>query len=125
MAESGIVTFEHPELGSACDELEALGLDFVERVLLHLRDVYSGKIKYRTLATFDSYLGIEMFDARIGNKFVVFSVETDEMDDLKISILFAGEHGVAVRAGALSWDGANYAALKAGIVKARAIVWFD
>jgi hypothetical protein len=122
---SGIVTFEDNVLGSTCDELEALGRDFAEYVLRYLQDVFSGKIDHRGFMPFTSYLGVEMFLAQVGNRFIVFAVEMDDMNDLKISIMFAGQHGVAVTIGALSWDGFNYAALKAGIIHARAKVWFD
>ena len=52
MSGAGIVAFEDPALGSACDELEALGPDFAERLLLYLQKVQSKMIDYRTLKPF-------------------------------------------------------------------------
>lgn len=125
MGDKAIVAFEHDRLGSAYDELEAMGLDFAADVLCFLQDVYTRKNDHRKFRPFAVYKGVEMFEAKLGDRVVVFSVEINPMNDLKITIMFAGQHGVAVRVGALTWDGNNYAALRTGIVQARASVWFN
>jgi hypothetical protein len=123
---SGITAFEHAELGSACDELEALGWDFAEDLLLYLQKVLSKQIDHRKLMPFATYNGVEMFMAAMGgNEFAVFSVEIDTLGDLKVSIMFAGRRNVPITHSALSWDGSDYTALRTNILNRRAAVWFD
>jgi hypothetical protein len=120
-----IVSFEDDALGDAAAELLALGADYARDILLYLQRVHNGSIDFRTLAPFSACKGVEMFHASgSGNKFAVFSVEIDGMGDTKITLMLAGQHGVPMQAGNHSWDGNNYSALKAGILDARATVWF-
>jgi hypothetical protein len=125
MSEANIVTFEHDELGDACDELEALGLRFAEQLLVYLQKVQSKKVDHRTLNPFVTYEGVEMFLAGFGNEFAVFAVEIDALGDLKVSIMFAGQRNVPVAAGKFLWDGFDYDALRANVIIRRAAVWFD
>jgi|SRR5262249_48638072 len=122
--DAGIVAFEDGPLGDVCDELQVLGAEFLEQILVHLQEVRTGQVDHRGLRPFCSYQGVEMFQAKIGAKFVVFAVELEKDGDLKISIMFAGQQGVRIAYGALSWDGHDYAALRQGIIKARATAWF-
>ncbi|OCX29115.1 hypothetical protein QU42_19460 [Bradyrhizobium sp. UASWS1016] len=119
-----IVGFEDPNLGDASDELEKLGYDFATDVFIYLQKVVIGSVDFRTLAPFYTFNGIEMFQASMGSKFAIFAVEIDDMDDLTVTLMLAGEHGVRMTAGGHSWDGNSYASLGAGILKARASVWF-
>jgi hypothetical protein len=125
MSEAGIVAFEHPELGNACDELEALGPDFTERLLRYLQRVQSKDIDHRTLQPFATYQGVEMFLATTGDDLAVFSVEVDTHDDLKISIMFAGRRKVPIARSPLTWDGNDFSALRTNIIFPRAAAWFD
>jgi hypothetical protein len=123
---SGIVCFEDANLGSACDELEALGQNFAENLLGYLQQVLSKQIDYRRFEPFATYEGVEMFMAAMGgSEFAVFSVEIDTLGDLKVTIMFAGRHNVPVTHSAFSWDGNNYAALRKNILNRRAAVLFD
>jgi hypothetical protein len=120
-----MVSFEHPELGDASAELERLGEDFACEVLLYLQRVHSKAVDYRNLNPFQAFQGVEMFHASMGGtEFAIFAVEVDDMGDLKISLMLAGQHGTPLQTGASFWDGVNYPALKAGILNARAQVWF-
>ena len=120
-----IVSFEDPQLGDASDELEGLGHDFACEVLLYLQRVHSKAVDHRTLLPFDTYQGVEMYHCSMGtNKFATFAVEIDDMGDLKVTLMLAGQHGVPMQAGTSSWDGVSYPSLKAGILNARAAVWF-
>jgi hypothetical protein len=120
-----MVSFEDSQLGDACDELERLGQDFACEVLLYLQKVHSKTVDYRNLYPFHTYQGVEMFHASIGgNKFVIFAVEVDDMGDLKVSLMLAGQHGTPMQVGSFSWDGVSYPSLKAGILNARVAVWF-
>jgi hypothetical protein len=121
---SGIVTFEDGILGSASAELSALGVEVAAEVLLYCQEVYSGRVDYRRFKVFASYHGIEMFLAKISDDFIVFSVEVDGIGDLKVTIMFAGRHGVTATAGGFTWDGNNYAALSVGVIRPRAIALF-
>jgi hypothetical protein len=60
----------------------------------------------------------------VRNKFAIFAVEIDDMGDLKVTLMLAGQHGVPMQAGTSSWNGVSYPSLKAGILNARAAVWF-
>lgn len=120
-----IVSFEHDMLGSASAELEALGVELATEMLLHCQEVDSKRIDYRRLKVFSAYSGVEMFLATIGDALMVFSVESDESGDLKITIMFAGRHGISAASGAHIWNGNDYAALRTGVVHARAVAWFD
>jgi len=120
-----LVSFEDPHLGSASVELEALGLAFIELALVHCQEILRGTIDHRRLLPFTTYNGVEMFQAMVANDFIVFSVEQDQMNDLKITIMFAGRHGQAATAGLGRWNGDNYQELKANIILPRAIAWFN
>jgi hypothetical protein len=120
-----IVTFEDGSLGDASAELRALGTDFALDILLHCQKVHNRKIDYRKLQPFDVYRGVEMFQASIGSKFIVFSVESDFEGGLKLTIIFAGQHGLPAQAGKWEWNGYDYDAFRAGILRARAAKWFD
>jgi hypothetical protein len=119
-----IVSFEHPLLGDAAYELEQLGEDFACEVLLYLQKVHCKSVHFQNLALFYIWRGVEMFQALMGNKFAIFSVEIDSMGDLKITVMVAGQQGVPLWAGPLSWDGNNYTTLKSGILNERSAVWF-
>jgi hypothetical protein len=120
-----MVSFDDPQLGDAADELERLGGDFSAEVLLYLQKVYRKDIDYRTRNPFYIYQGVEMFHASMGgNEFAIFAVEVDDMGDLTISLMLAGRHGTPMQAGAFSWDGVSYPALRSGLLNARAAVWF-
>jgi hypothetical protein len=119
-----MVAFEDPQLGNAGDELEGFGHEFACEVLIYLQKVYSQAVDFRNLFPFATSQGIEMFQALMGTKFAIFAVEVDDMGDLKITLMLAGQHGVPMQAGAFSWDGNSYEALKTGILNARAAVWF-
>lgn len=120
-----IVSFEDATLGSASAELEALGFELAAELLLHCQEVLSHQKDYRRLKVFTTYNGVEMFLATVGNALMVFSVEPDEIGDLKITIMFVGQHGSPTAAGGHSWNGSDYVELRTGIVRARASVWFD
>lgn len=120
-----MVGFEHPLLGDASDELRRLGDDFSCEILLYLQKVHSKVIDYRNLAPFHAFRGVEMFLASRGNEFAIFAVEVDQMGDLKLSLMVAGQHGAPMHAGTFSWDGFDYPSLRTGILNARAAVWFD
>ncbi len=120
-----LVSFEDPRLGDASDALESLGLDFACEVLLYLQKVHSKAVDCRNLNPFHTFQGVEMFHASMGgNEFAIFAVEVDDVGDLKVTLMLAGRHGTPMRAGTFSWDGFNYPSLRAGILNARAAVWF-
>jgi hypothetical protein len=120
-----MAAFEHPQLGDASAELERLGEDFACEVLIYLQKVHSKTIDYRNLSPFHVFGGVEMFLASMGgSEFAIFAVEVDDMGDRKITLMLAGHRGTPMQAGAFSWDGVNYPALRAGILNARAAVWF-
>ena len=112
-------------MGGASDELERLGNDFACEVLLYLQKVHRKAIDYRNLYPFHTFQGVEMFHASMGgNEFAIFAVEVDDMGDLKVTLMLAGLHGTPMQAATFSWDGVSYPSLKAGILNARAAVWF-
>ncbi|OAF04038.1 hypothetical protein AYJ54_24610 [Bradyrhizobium centrolobii] len=119
-----LVSFEDPQLGDAADELEQLGHNFACEVLLYLQKVHCGSVDSRDLSPFYTYRGVEMFQAVSANKFVIFAVEFDDIDDVTVTLMLAGEHGVPMSAGGSSWNGNDYSVLKTGILNARASVWF-
>jgi hypothetical protein len=119
-----MVSFEDSSLGSASNELRGLGMEFALDMLAHCQRVEASQIDFRTLAIFATYHGVEMFQAKIAGKFIIYAVELDRTNDLKVTIMFAGEHGVSATAGTFSWDGQSYAALASSIIQARAAVWF-
>lgn len=119
-----IVSFEDYRLGDAADELNALGAEFAADILLYCRKIHKRKVDYRRLRPFDVYRGVEMFQASIADKFIIFSVEYDAEDDLKLTIMFAGQHGVSAQAGEWEWNGQDYEEFRTGILLARATVWF-
>jgi hypothetical protein len=122
---SSIAIFDDPNLGSAPAELKRLGVDFIEAVLIHCQDIIRGIKDYHRFLPLTSYRGVEMFRASIGDSFIVFSVEQDQMNDLKITIMFAGQQGRAVAAGLGAWDGSDYDQLVASIIQPRAIALFN
>ena len=91
---------------------------------MHCQGVEAGQIDFRTFGVFATYHGVEMFLAAIAGKFIIYAVELDRTGDLKVTIMFAGEHGVSATAGTFSWNGQHYPALASSIIQARAAVWF-
>ena|SRR5271166_5111315 len=120
-----MTTFEDKELGSAFDEMCALGRKFSEEMLCHCHKVDRGEIDFRKLLVFATYEGVEMFLAMIGQDFIVYAVEIDEQNNLTLTIMFAGQHGRSARAGLHSWNGTAYQQLVSGIIQARAAAHFD
>jgi hypothetical protein len=120
-----MVSFEHPQLGDAADELARCGPEFACEVLLYLQEVHSKAIAYRSLNPFYRFQGVEMFHASMaGSEFAIFAVEADDGGDLKVTLMLAGQRGSPMQVGPFSWDGFNFPSLKAGILNARAAVWF-
>jgi hypothetical protein len=119
-----MVSFEDGVLGSASNELRGLGKKFCLDLLVHCQRVEAGQIDFRTLAVFATYRGVDMFQATIAGKIIIYAVEVDGTGDLKVTIMFAGQHRVPATAGTFSWDGQSYSALASSIIQARAAVWF-
>jgi hypothetical protein len=119
-----MVSFDDPVLGDAAAELQSLGTNFACRILLYLQKVDSKQINSAHLKPFYTYLGVEMFLASTGNNLAIFAVELDPVGDLTITLMFAGQHGVAKQYGTFYWAGSNYGELASGILAARAAIWF-
>jgi phage-related protein len=122
--DAAIVAFEHATLGSAVDELRSLGLDVVTDFLLYLQEVQSGKQDHRGLLPFYEYGGVLFFLANVDSDLVVFGVETDELEDIRITVMFAGEFGKPISVGLCNWNGYDYNALISQVIHPRATVWY-
>ncbi len=96
-------TFEDEALGSAFDEMRALGRKFSEEMLNHCHKVDTGEIDFRRLMVVATYRGVEMFRAQIGMNFIVYAVEVDAQNDLTLTIMFAGQHGRRNRSHPPAW----------------------
>ncbi|MBV8850684.1 MAG: hypothetical protein JOZ16_14000 [Methylobacteriaceae bacterium] len=99
-------------------------MDAALDMLRHCQRVESGQLDFRTLAVFATYGGVEMFQAAIGKNFVIYAVEVDPAGDLKVTIMFAGQHGIPLRSSTFVWNGTDYPALASSLIAARAAAWF-
>jgi len=121
---AGIVAFEDPRLGSTATELDELDDSAFSGVLGHFTEVVRGRVDYRRLKEFDRFGGAPLFKAEFADMIAIYSVEEDESGDRKVTVMFAGRRHAPFAAGSLRWDGENDEALRRGVIRARAAVWF-
>ena len=119
-----IVAFEAQGLGCATDELRDLGKEFAFYVLRHCQNVKLKPGVHRQFQVYARYEEVDLYRAQIERKFAIYAVEQRDNDDVKVTIMFAGEDGRPVFSGEHVWRGESDDELRLGILKARTESYF-